>query len=420
MQSIPEIKPAREIDIIGYEKIRLSSGIPCFGFNGAAYDIINIDLVFDSGRWTETKRQTAAFTAKMLKQGTVKRAHYQITEEIDFWGGTIRIGQRYNSVIISVYCILKNLEPILKVLNEILTESNFPEEELTHQKEKKIINLQTNLQKTEFVADEAFKQKIFGENHPYGYPLLEKDIQAIERQDLIYYFTNCLTSENLYILLSGKYDKSTIKLIDKYLPKQSFNPQYQKPEVPDISPSKEMKFHQKLEKAEQASLIIGKQSFGPETTGYYDLMVLNNILGGYFGSRLMKNIREDKGYTYGIHSELTNYKNASLFSISTEVGKEYVEPCISEIYKEMQRLKNEEVSKQELERVRNYMMGKLLRLFDGPFNTKNTYMSMWNSNRDIEHLSAFINSIKTVTSKRLLDLANQFFDENSLYEVLVD
>lgn len=420
MYPIPKIYPAQEIDIIGYETILLDSGIPCYGFNGVPYDIINIDFSFDAGRWTETKPLTASFYAKMFKAGTNKLSAEQLSENIDFWGGTIKISQGYNTVTISVYSILRNLEPVLQILQEIFLESKFPQHKLDFKKEKSLNRLKINNRKTEFLADEAFKKMIYGDKHPYGYSMKKEDIESITRNDIIQYFKNNICSNNLSIYVSGKYDNTVIKLIDKYFPLSVFSEPVDKIFKHQPQPEENKKFHHTIPQAEQASLIIGKEINTPRDAEFYDFSVLNTILGGYFGSRLMKNIREDKGYTYGIHSEIVNYRYSSLWCISTEVGLEYVEPCKKEIYKEIFRLKNEKIDSQELDRVRNYLMGKMLRYFDGPFNTKNVYKIFWSTNREIEHLTYLINSIKNVTSERLLELANSFFNEESFYEVLVD
>lgn len=420
MHPIPKIYPAREIDIIGYETILLDSGIPCYGFNGVPYDIINIDFSFDAGRWTETKPLTASFYAKMFKAGTNKMNAEQLSENIDFWGGTIKISQGYNTVTISVYSILRNLEPVLQILQEIFLESNFNQQKLDFKKDKSINRLKINSRKTEFLADEAFKKMIYGDKHPYGYSMKKEDIENITRNDVVQYFKNNICSNNLTIYVSGKYDNAVIKLIDKYFTLSVFSDPVDTVFKHQSQPEENKKFHHTIPQAEQASLIIGKEIDTPRDTEFYDFSVLNTILGGYFGSRLMKNIREDKGYTYGIHSEIVNYRHSSLWCISTEVGLEYIEPCKEEIYKEIFRLKNEKIDSQELDRVRNYLMGKMLRYFDGPFNTKNVYKIFWSTNREIEHLSYLINSIKNVTSERLLELANSFFNEESFYEVLVD
>lgn len=420
MHSIPKILPAKEVNIVGYEKINLESGIPCFGFNGVPYDIINIDLVFNAGRWTEKQPLASSFLSKTFKAGTTNKNAEQIAESIDFLGGTIRINQGYNSFTISLYCITKNLEDMLKILQELIVEANFPEHKVSFNKEKTITGLKINRQKAEFQADEAFKKMIYGDSHPYGYSMTEQRIKDVSRDSILAYFKENLIPKNLSIYVSGKYDNTTIGIINKYINNTIFpntivgNFDYK------AESSKEMKQHIKLPKIEQASLIIGKQIDQPTTSGFYDFAVLNTILGGYFGSRLMKNIREDKGYTYGISSEIINFKHSSVWTISTEVGLDYVKPCIEEIYKEIQLLKTKKVGYQELDRVRNYMMGKMLRYFDGPFNTKNAYMTFWNTNRDIEHVTYIINSIKNVTSKRLQELANTHFDEESFYEVLVD
>jgi predicted Zn-dependent peptidase len=151
---------------------------------------------------------------------------------------------------------------------------------------------------------------------------------------------------------------------------------------------------------------------------FHSLTVLNTILGGYFGSRLMTNIREDKGYTYGIGSGMIPLKKAGYFFISTEVGVEVCNKAIDEIYIEINRLRNESISEKELILVKNYMIGSFLRSIDGPFALANRFKSIMEYDLDYSYYDDYISTIKNIKASDLLNLANKYLDPNSMTEVV--
>ena len=147
--------------------------------------------------------------------------------------------------------------------------------------------------------------------------------------------------------------------------------------------------------------------------------MLNTILGGYFGSRLMANIREDKGYTYGIGSGLASFVNGGYFAVSTEVGADVTKQTLEEIYKEIAILRKDLVSSNELETVRNYILGHFLRSVDGPFSLADKFKGIWEFGLDYSYFDNYFAAVKTVTPKELRDLANKYLKEEDLIECVV-
>ena len=147
--------------------------------------------------------------------------------------------------------------------------------------------------------------------------------------------------------------------------------------------------------------------------------VLNNVFGGFFGSRLMSNIREEKGYTYGIYSYLENHIQESAWVISTEAGRDVCEATITEVYKEMEELRNELVDDEELLLVRNYMMGSILGDLDGPFQIINRWKTIILNDLPTDYFYKQIHTIKTVTAAELQELANKYLQPGNFYELVV-
>jgi len=167
----------------------------------------------------------------------------------------------------------------------------------------------------------------------------------------------------------------------------------------------------------QSAIRIGAPSINKRHEDYQGLKVLNVILGGYFGSRLMKNIREEKGYTYGINSSVVSLNLTGLISISTEVSNKFTRCAIDEIYKEIRRLQSEPVDKEELSVVRNYMLGELVRMFDGPFASAESFRSAWEYGLDNSYYKRFADRIQSIEPDELKALAQKYYNTDDLYEV---
>ena len=145
---------------------------------------------------------------------------------------------------------------------------------------------------------------------------------------------------------------------------------------------------------------------------------MTTVFGGYFGSRLMSNIREDKGYTYGIVAGILSYPGCSILGISTETDNQHVEPLINEVYHEMDRLQNERVPEEELEMVRSYMLGDMCRAYERAFSLSDAWIFIETGQLDDDFFDRSVNSIRGISSERLQDLAQKYFIKEKLIEVV--
>ena len=152
---------------------------------------------------------------------------------------------------------------------------------------------------------------------------------------------------------------------------------------------------------------------------FFKLQILNTVFGGYFGSRLMSNIREDKGYTYGIGSAITSMEDAMFFFLSTEVGADVTNEALKEVYFELDRLRDELVSEEELVMVKNYMLGSMLKSSDGPFSMADKYKAVYFKGEDLSFYDRYISMVNNVTSEELLEVAKKYFDPEEMLEVVV-
>jgi predicted Zn-dependent peptidase len=221
------------------------------------------------------------------------------------------------------------------------------------------------------------------------------------------------------MIVSGRIPERAFDLFEKYfgdLHSEKIHTEDSKNVIKGESRKKE---HIKKKGAIQTAVRIGSPTINKRHPDYPGLKFLNVLLGGYFGSRLMKNIREEKGYTYGIHSAVSSFDLSGFKLISTEVGKENSGQAIDEIYKEIRLLLKEPVAQDELEVVRNYMSGEMVRMFDGPFAIAESFKAVWEFGLDLNYFVGMMNTIRTITPDEILRLANTYYRLDDLYEITV-
>jgi predicted Zn-dependent peptidase len=261
----------------------------------------------------------------------------------------------------------------------------------------------------------AFSAALFGEDHPYGRSATVQDYTNLQRHDLIANHDSQIRSRVKYILVAGKLNDQTLDVIEHHFGNDK------RLEIPefnfDISKTSEPVSHVLKDGAVQNSIKVGRVLFNRKHSDFIGMQILSTVLGGYFGSRLMSNIREDKGYTYGIGAGLVSLQHSGYLSISTEVGADVCQPALNEIYFEIERLRKELIPNSELELVKNYMLGSILKSIDGPFQLSTKWKMYLRYGFGIDNHHNLIHKIKTITPERLKELANQYLQKEDLIQV---
>jgi zinc protease len=420
-QSFPVIQSPSNIHFPEPEQFTLDNGIEVFGFNGARKDIVKVSLLFDAGRWSENTDLCASFCANLLKSGTKNYSAYELEEAIDFSGSTIKTSAGYNSFTIELFCITRYLKDCLPILADILNNNNFPDSEIEHSRTKRLASLKVNELKNDYVGDIVFKQMLFGDHHPYGYSTTIERIKAVSKDAIVEFYATRLHPEKCSISIAGKYAQNEIDLINRFLGqsnswnKITSNANNTWKAIPSVERKKSLSIPNSV----QASINIGNITIDRTHPDAFNFAFLNMVYGGYFGSRLMTNIREEKGLTYGIYSYIQRYRNASAFIINTDTAIENIDECLKEIYFEMTRLKEELVGEEELLKARNYYLGRMLDQADGPFKVQDTYMSLKNHGLNLDYLKKMVASIQTMDAASLQKTAQKYFNDNEMFEVIV-
>jgi zinc protease len=402
------------------DRYTLDNKVPVYAIHAGAQDVVMVEWVFYAGNWYESKNIVAGTTNFMLKNGTKQRSAYSINEYFEFYGAYLNRSCYNETATITLHCLSKHLHELLPVVAEILTESIFPEEELSIYKQNQKQRLEVSLKKCDFIANRLIDEYLFGFHHPYGKYTSTLDYDALQRNELEAFYNQFYRNGKCMVFAAGKLPADIDQQLNKVFGSLPLN-SAAIPEVNyDLKPASEKKYNIVNDKdGVQGAIRIARPFFNRHHPDFAKVQVLNNIFGGFFGSRLMSNIREDKGYTYGIHSYLQNHIHHSAWMISTEAGRDVCAATMTEVYKEMELLRNEPIEQEELDLVRNYMIGSLLGDLDGPFQIIGRWKTYILNGLDENYFYNSIETIRTVSSEELQSLATQYLNPEEFYELLV-
>lgn len=401
-----------------YGKFTLKNGVDVYTINAGAEDVLAIEWVFFAGNSYEKQNLVAASSNFLLKNGTTQKSAFQINEHFDYYGSYLNRACYNETALLSLHCLTRHVGELLPAVKELITDSTLPQEELDIYRQNMKQRLKVNLKKSDFVAGRLIDTYLYGENHPYGKFTSEEDFDSIQRDQLVDFYKNYYQQGKLIIFVAGRLPANLEQLLN-----QHFGDLVQK-EVKEqkhvVAPAKEMRYRiTNDENGVQGSIRMARPFPNRHHPDFLKSLVLNNLFGGFFGSRLMLNIREDKGYTYGIHSYLQNHVHSSAWMVSTEAGKDVTEATIVEVHKEMKRLREETVDEEELLLVQNYMMGSILGDLDGPFQIIARWKNIILNNLDESYFQDSINTIKKITAKELQELAQKYLVPEEFYELVV-
>ncbi len=401
-----------------YQHFKLDNGVDVYAVDAGAEQVMLTEWVFFAGNAQEEQNLVAATTNFLLRNGTSTKTAFQINEHFEYYGSYLNRACYNETATITLHSLTRHIQELLPVVREIITDSVLPDEELATYKQNMKQRLKVNLKKSDFVAGRLIDVYLYGEKHPYGKYSNAEDFDALQREQLADFYKKYYQQGKLIMFVAGKLPGNLQELLNTHFGDLPFNDMAVK--TTEAVPAAEKKYRI-INDAEsvQGSIRIARPFPNRHHPDFLKAQVLNVLFGGFFGSRLMSNIREDKGYTYGIHSYLLNHVQQSGWMISTEAGKDVCEAAITEVYKEMKLLREEKVDDEELLLVRNYMMGGLLGDLDGPFQIIARWKNIILNNLDEKYFYDSINTIKTISAEELQSLAQKYLNPEEFYELVV-
>lgn len=411
----PDIQDIKSVEILKPQLYTLDNGVPVYVFNNPQQDLVKISLVFDAGTVQSKKPWVANTVNNMLTEVTKNYSSSELAEKIDFYGSYFETNTSRDHASVALYSLNKFLGDTIPLLAEIVTNASFNKYEFDSYILRKKQELEVNLEKVNYIARQRFTSLLFGENHPYGKYSELSDLLLLKRDDLVYFHKKYYAEGEFRVYIAGNFGEAEIELLNEFigiLP----NKKHDDNNIDWlVNPSKNKEINITKEGAVQNALRIGFKAPHRSHEDYFGLKILTTIYGGYFGSRLMNNIREDKGYTYGIGAGMSSFKNETVLFISTEVKSEVCEDAVEEIFKEMSILKDKRVGESELFTVKNYLQGTFQRSFDGAFNLLDRYMEFDLNNLDSDYYTRYIHKVKTISSHELQLLALKYYQRDKFY-----
>ncbi|MGL5980225.1 MAG: M16 family metallopeptidase [Phocaeicola sp.] len=416
----PEISTLSNINIPKPERITMRNGMKLNVIQAGSEEVIRFDLLVNGGQSIQTQPLEAMFTNRMLREGTATLSSSEISERLDFYGAWLDLSSSVNYGFVTLYSLNKYAEETLAIVASMVKEPIFPERELSIVCDANKQQFLVNSTRVEMMARKGFNVALFGENHPFSTYAVEEDYDKVTQEVVRAFYEKCYHSGNCSIYVSGKVTPAIINSIETHFGNESWgkkNGEIEFNAVAPFSATQKRVFVEKVD-ALQSSIKLGGFVMDRKHPDFLKTRVLTTLLGGYFGSRLMSNIREDKGYTYGIGAGLVSYPTHTILMVATEAANEYVEPIIAEVHKEMDLLRNELVTEEELQMVKSYMLGDMCRSYEGPFSLSEAWIYTETAYLEDDFYQRSLNAIKEVTRQEIQELACKYFNKENLIEVV--
>lgn len=415
----PPVFPIEKVFIPEALSFRMNNGVPVHCIQAGTEEIMRLEFTFRAGQVYEYLPLLASTTNLMLSEGSQNYSSEELNRQLDYYGAFLNLSIDKDRAGIVIFFLNKHIEKVLELSREIIFRPTFPEQELNALMKKRLRWYMVNREKVQNLATDQFFESAFGKHHPYGYQVLEKDFDGINHSHLKDFHSKFYAPDNMAVIISGKIHELTAGLLNYYFGDLTTTKIFRDDSVNNLKGRNIKIIHINKSGTVQTAIRIGSSTINKRHHDYPGLKILDSILGGYFGSRLMKNIREEKGYTYGINSSVSSLDLAGYKVISTEVAQKNLKKTIDEIYNEIKILQTVPVKKEEMSIVKNYMSGEMVRMFDGPFALAESFRSAWVFGLDNNYYYRLAEKIRTIDPDEIIELARTYYNIDDLYQVTV-
>jgi zinc protease len=413
----PPVQPLARVTLPAAEVLALPSGARLHVLANNAQPVVRLQAVFRAGKIAESRPGLASLTARMLLEGTTTRTARQIADEVAFYGASLECDAGFDRSTLTLYCLTRHLPTLLPLVIDVLTNPAFPTAELEQLKTRTVQNVRVERKKTSYLASERFNELIFGADTPYGRPFDSAVYQELTADEARSFHEQAYSFGNAEIFLCGDV------AAEQKLVASAFGVAAAHTTPTHTSTATEGDVTRETDRVAvagslQASIRMGRRWPAPTHPDTHCLKLLANVLGGYFGSRLMRNIREDKGLTYGIYASVAPREFGTVLIIGTDVKGESADFAVSEIQMELRRLQEELIPADELETVKNYILGKFANELSTVFEQCDKYKTLVFLNLPADYYTQFVQQTEAVEAETLLQLAQEYFAPEALQVVI--
>ncbi len=415
----PEFNAIDGIELITPQEYTFDNGLKAFVFHSADQELVRMEWIFKNKYNSDENPMLNTCLSSMVKEGTASFNSAEIADKVDFYGAYLMPEYAYDHSSLTLYTLNKHASVLLSLIKEVVSEATFPQKELDTYIRNNKQKLQVSLQKNDYIARRYFYNHIFGKNR-YGRTPDLSDYENLTREALISLYQEQYQPDNCTLVISGHVSADLLDQINEI-----FVQNWPKKSSPNID--REPVFQTEIAKliveekpeALQSAIRLGYPTINRTHADYPALQFVNTLFGGYFGSRLMKNIREEKGYTYGIGSAVASLSYTGFFTIATEVGAEVTQATLTEIEKEFFQLRNTLADVEEVELVKNYMSGSMLGSLESIFSHADKFKSVFFAGMDLAYYENYMQVVKNMTPEKVQEIALTYFDYDKLLKIVV-
>ena len=415
----PDFKEIKGINLVEPEKLVYPNGLKAFVFQAPDLDLIKLEFTFDNILLKEQLAILNPVLSSMLKEGTKTLTSKEIADTVDFYGAYLMPEYSFDQSSLTVYTMHKYVDKVLPILADILQNSNIPQSELDTNIRNNKQSLQISLQKNDVIARRNFYKEVF-QGTRYGVLPTEEIYDSISRDAILALYRRQIQPSNCNLFVAGNVDDKIKNLISTFFGQEWENKEeFYKPAIIEFGSYTTELYIEEKPDALQSAVRLGGLTINRRDADFPALQFVNTLFGGFFGSRLMRNIREEKGYTYSIGSYIGNLRHTGFITIASEVGVDVTKQTLAEIQKEFEILRQEKTSEDEIGLVRNYMQGMLLGSLESIFSHVDKFKAVYFSGLDTDYYSYYSDVIKNMDASRVQDIAIRYFDYDKLFKVVV-
>lgn len=414
----PSINKLELIKLVSASTITLKNKIKLYYMTADNVDLIKLTIIFkDNSIWNREGALNSLAVSKLIKEGSKNHSSDKIKSLIEINGAKLFTGSNSDFITIELYVIKENFTKTLSILQEIITQPSFPSPEIDKFIVETKNKLLANLQKNQYLASQEFKKGLFGHNSKLGYSITTQDFNNINRDKLFNYYQENFQADNCVVIATGNISDSDMSALKDMLGELKFSSvglNVDRSRGDDqLTENKEYKEHLQGVTKLQSTIVIGKTLPNRNHPDYIKLQILNTVLGGYFGSYLMKNLREDKGYTYGVNSVIISNLNTGVFYINTEVNVKNYQSALKEIYKEIDNISSKYIADETINIIRNYSIGEFRSSIKNIFSYSNLIQNTLFYNIDYpSYYEEYLNMLISINKEELKELAVKYFKKD--------
>ena len=411
----PPINDIKSIVVPEVETINLKNGSRLHCMNVGIDEVVRVTVIVGVGLDVQKVPLSTRMMSSLLFEGTKNMTQTEVAEKFDFYGARKSILPGMYASSYDLISLTRHLPKIIDVFVDSVFTPAFRMDDFNRLSKIMKTNMKDLSKRVDYLSDKNLDYLLFGKNARLIHPEQE-DIEKLTVDDLKKLHSDYFNIENVEFVACGMITDEVKKVLIDTFSAIAPSGRTRKTDKPLVLPEMDKKYNFFHKTGVQAGVCIGRQLFGRTDKDEKGMRFLNTVFGGYFGSRLSSNIREEKGYTYGIYSDLSINKHHGTMTISTQCDNKYVQKVIDETFKEMEILCSENVPDDELERVKNYLLGTMCSTYGNALAWNSEMIRAVTSanggDLTLTYINEFIDYIRSVSADDVKKMAQKYFGKD--------